>query len=126
MEIEAFILYKSTEFLPCQLIIKNGEIVEFSSHNFSKIFPQENRSALSKIEEIKKVHRPERIQNGCKYYIQHSINGEVMNIYLDIGRIKYWRLKWGFGKSIFQTNEFKIAFIIAFISAVLSAIFGLF
>ncbi|WP_282148015.1 hypothetical protein [Algibacter lectus] len=75
-------------------MIKQGVIVEYNSGYFKGIFPVENNSALSGINEILKVHHPERIPNSCKYYIQHSINGEVMNIYLNINIIQYWQLNW--------------------------------
>jgi len=122
MEVDGFTLYKGKDFLPCKLTIKGGEIVQYDSDNFKDIFPQENRSALAKIETIKKVHRSERIPNECKYFIQHLIDDEVMNIYLDISRFNYLRLKFGLGKSIFQTKEFIIGLILAVITVLLTAI----
>ncbi len=115
MKVNGFTLYKTNEFHDCNLIIKNGEVVEYNSGFIKDIFPKENKSALSKVDEILNVHRPERIPNNCKYYIQHSINGEVLNIYLDVNKMEYFRLKWQLKEYLIQTKEFKKGVLIAII-----------
>jgi hypothetical protein len=122
MVIRAFILYKTREFIEAELIVKNARIKEINLDAIKSIYPEENNSKAHKIIEIKEVHNPERIQNGCKYYVQYSIEGEVMNIYLDINKKQYFNLKKQlFIENIIKSKEFTIGFILA----VLAALFAL-
>ena len=124
MEVNAFILYKTNEqeLKPCVLEINHGEIVEFSIWDGNSMYPREYNSSLSGISKIYKTHNANRIQNGCKYYIQHSVKGEVLNIYLDISRIEYFRIKWGMREYIVQSKEFIVALSIGIILLVLGLI----
>lgn len=123
MEIRGFILYKTREFLEAELIVKDARIKEINLNSIRNIYPEENNSKAHKITEIKEVHNPERIQNGCKYYIQYSLEGEVMNIYLDINKWQYFSLKKQlFIENIIKTKEFTIGIILAIVAALFALI----
>ena len=115
--------YKENEYLPCSLIIKGNEIVEFHNGFDVGIYPREFNSELSIIDKIYKSHKAnDRIPNGCKYYIQKSTGKGLMNIYLDINKIEYLRLKWGLKKYLIQTNEFKKSLFFALLAFILALI----
>lgn len=121
MKVKGFILYKTREFVEARLVIKSAIIKEISLEYFTGLYPEENNSSLSKINELKETHDPDRIQNGCKYYIQHSIEGEVMNIYLDINLLQYWKLRWQlFKEKYLKTKEFIVGLILAVIATLLT------
>ena len=123
MKIRAFILYQTNEFVEAELTIIKSNIKEINFYNFKNIYPEENNSEVHKLTEIKETHNPERIQNGCKYYIQYSINGEVLNIYLNITKTEYLNLR----KQIFIENTLKSKeFVVGIILAIIAAIFALF
>jgi len=123
MLIKSFILHKGTEFTEAEIIVKDAVIKEINFNTFKNIYPEENNSKLCEISEIKKVHNPERIQNGCKYYIQHSIDGEVMNLYLDINILQFLRLRSQvFIKQIINSKEFKVSVIGGIVVGVVVAI----
>jgi hypothetical protein len=118
MEIKAFILYKSREFIYADLIIKDAKIKEINFNDFKSIYPEENNAQTHKVREIKEVHNPERIQNGCKYFIQYSIEGEVMNIYLDITKKEYLELRRQiFVENIIKSKEFTVGLILAILAS---------
>jgi hypothetical protein len=115
--------YKENEYLPCDIIVKRNEIVEFIGSFDVGIFPREFNSELSIIEKIYKTHNTkQRVPNGCKYYIQYSTDKGLMNIYLDINKIEYLRLKWGMKKFLIQSKEFIIGLSIGLILFILGLI----
>ena len=123
MKVKGFILYKTKEFVEAHLNIKDAEINEINFEYFKGLYPLEHSSTFSKITELKKTHEPNRIQNGCRYYIQHSIKGEVMNIYLDLNMINYYKLEWQiFNKKYLKTKDFVVGLILLLIGGLITFI----
>tara|TARA_R110000868_G_C10454177_1_gene726726 strand:- start:140 stop:517 length:378 start_codon:yes stop_codon:yes gene_type:complete len=123
MNIKGFVFYKEKEFIPCDLVISNSRIKEINLTDIKNTYPELHNSQRANITEIKEFHNPSIIQNGCKYYIQSSVNGELVNIFLDIGKIEYFKIKWGMKGYIVQSKEFIIGLSIGLILLILGLIF---
>ncbi|OBX17672.1 hypothetical protein A9996_19180 [Gelidibacter algens] len=81
MKIKGFVFYGKNEFMSCDLVISDSRIKEINLNDIKNTYPELNNSERSILTEIKRFHKPEIIQNGCKYYIQSSVDGELVNIF---------------------------------------------
>ncbi len=117
--------YKSNDFLDCTLVIERNEIVEFNNGFDVGIYPREYNSELSIIDKIYKTHKAkERIPNECKYYIQKSTKKGLLNVYLDINKLQYFRLKWGIKGYMIQSKDFIVGVLVGLVPFILDLIFS--
>ncbi|RAJ17540.1 hypothetical protein LX77_03866 [Gelidibacter algens] len=94
--------------MSCDLVISDSRIKEINLNDIKNTYPELNNSERSILTEIKRFHKPEIIQNGCKYYIQSSVDGELVNIFLDINKIQYFRLKWQLKEWLIQSKDISV------------------